>query len=88
MTEKNMKETLEKQLQLLSERSVQGDSNWVVQVNAIVDAFLGKVREKIRRDDCTTDMLYEDIRMLHHIVRIQDEIRCSLPESSAKDSIR
>jgi len=44
-------------------------------VESMLSKFVAKVEEKMEREDFQTEMVHEDIRIMHHIVKIRDELK-------------
>lgn len=48
-------------------------------INKLADKFYNKVIEKMDAADFETEMVHEDIRTMHHLVKLQQEISSSVP---------
>lgn len=50
-------------------------------IDQLAEKFCGKVMEKMDKQDFATEQVHEDIRILHHLVKLKQEI-ASLETSS------
>ena len=50
-------------------------------IDQLAEKFCGKVMEKMDKQDFTTEQVHEDIRIMHHLVKLKQEI-ASLETSS------
>lgn len=46
----------------------------VSQIDSLFEKYIEKVSEKIEKEDFDTSMVHEDIRIMHHLVRIKAEL--------------
>lgn len=43
-------------------------------IDQLAEKFFGKVMEKMDKQDFTTEQVHEDIRIMHHLVKLKQEI--------------